>query len=155
MTSKQPSLKIAPVMAIQLAMLLAAGLALALWTHGSDLQDLPAALPAHESGGMMSVEQVDVLPGRLITVWGRSTLPQGTWIETQLLADGEPVPWWPTSFWVAVREDGRWGISVYLGKQTAADELDPSSSYALRAWPEADPGLEAVFWFRPTESPSP
>jgi len=100
---------------------------------------------APKVGGNITIESIQVVSGRLIFT-GRSTLPDGTYVQTQLFADGGPETWWPSDSGVPV-QDGVWRIAVPLGEEEAPGELDPAVQYMLRAWAQDNPSIEAVFCF--------
>jgi len=108
---------------------------------------------APKAGGNITTESVQVVSGQVIFT-GQSTLPDGTYVQTQLFADGEPETWWPSESCVPV-QDGAWRIAVPLSEEGAPDELDPAVQYMLRAWAQDDPSIEAVFWFDLTGPPTP
>jgi hypothetical protein len=87
---------------------------------------------ALKASGNITIESVQVVPSR-ISFAGRSTLPDGTCLQTQLFADGEPEVWWPSDSCVPV-QDGAWRIAVPLGEERVPGELDPTVQYMLRAW---------------------
>lgn len=78
---------------------------------------------------------------------GWTTLPEGTCIQTQLYADEEPVPWWPTAT-CADLQASEWQTVVNLDKAGALDALDHSAQYVLHAWSSTDPNIKAEpFYF--------
>lgn len=77
---------------------------------------------------------------------GQSNLPNGTCLETQLYADGDPETWWPMDTCVVV-QDGAWQITVPLGEEGAPDKLDPTVEYRVRVWQRDNPAIESVFYF--------
>lgn len=107
----------------------------------------PTGTSAPSRGGSITIESVHVAPGDRIVFAGRSTLPGGMCLQTQLYADGDPEVWWPVDTCVAV-QNGAWRIVVPLGEGEAPGELDPTVEYTLHAWQQDDPSVEAeVFWF--------
>ena len=77
-----------------------------------------------------------------ITVSGRSTLPAGTCIYTQLSAEDEALGWWPADSCDEL-SGGAWQIDVSFGIQGRPDRLDQGAQYTLQAWAEGEPRLEA------------
>lgn len=108
-----------------------------------------------EDFGEITIEGVQVHSGNSIAFTGRSTLPEGTCLQTELVADGERESWWPVEDCVPVGGDGTWTIVVPLGEGGAPDELDPTVQYELRAWQQSDPTMQAVFWFDLAGPPAP
>jgi hypothetical protein len=104
--------------------------------------------------GSISIVGVQVIAGEQIIVHGRSTSPDGTCLETELYADGQLQPWWPTKTCVPV-EDGTWQISVPLGKGEAPVELDASVQYVVRAYQRHGPNIVSVFPFNVAGPPTP
>ena len=98
-----------------------------------------------KAGGNITIESVQVVSGQVIFT-GQSTLPDGTYVQTQLFADGGPETWWPSDSGVPV-QDGVWRIAVPLGEEEAPGELDPAVQYMLRAWAQDNPSIEVAFWF--------
>jgi hypothetical protein len=91
--------------------------------------------------GAVSIVCVQLTPGHVFFA-GRSMLPEGTCIRTQLFADGSPVAWWPEDA-CATREAGVWHISVPLGERGAPHDLDPAVQYNLHAWERDYPFIQA------------
>lgn len=82
-----------------------------------------------------------------ISFTGRTTLPEGACIQTQLTIDGEPASWWPAET-CADRQEGEWQIAVAFAEAGAPDTLDDSARYMLRAWASADPtNMAEPFYF--------
>jgi hypothetical protein len=111
------------------------------------------SLLAPEASGNITIESVQVVSGQVIFT-GQSTLPNGTCLQTQLFADGEPKAWWPSESCVPVH-DGAWQIVVPLDGEGAPGKLDPAVQYMLRAWAQDNPSIEAVFWFDLAGPPTP
>jgi hypothetical protein len=96
--------------------------------------------------GCISIICVQVTSDQIVFA-GRSILPEGTCVLTELVADGTTEPWWPTRTCATV-EAGEWNIRVPLGEEGAPDELDPSAQYCLRAWERDYPFIHAdLLWF--------
>ncbi len=114
---------------------------------------LKETLPSAHAG-IITIESVQVVSGQQVTFEGKSTLPQDTCVQTQLLADGDPVAWWPADTWVTV-QDGTWQFTVPLGEGETPEKLDPSVQYRLHAWQQDDPSVESVFWFDLAGPPAP
>ena len=108
---------------------------------------------APKVGGNITIESIRVVSGHVIST-GQSTLPDGTYLKTQLFADGGPEAWWPPGSCVPV-QDGMWRIVVPLSEEGAPGELDPAVQYMLRAWAQDNPPIEAVFWFDLAGPPTP
>jgi hypothetical protein len=108
---------------------------------------------APKASGNITIESIQVVSGQVIFT-GQSTLPDGTCLQTQLFADGEPEAWWPSNSCVPV-QDGAWRIVVPLDGEGAPSELDPAVQYMLRAWSQDNPSIKAVFWFDLAGPPTP
>jgi hypothetical protein len=108
---------------------------------------------APKASGNITIESIQVVSGQVIFA-GQSTLPDRTYVQTQLFADGGPETWWPSDSCVPV-QDGAWRITVPLDGEGAPGELDPAVQYMLRAWQQDDPSIEAVFWFDLAGPPTP
>jgi len=104
--------------------------------------------------GSITVEEVQVTAGEQIVVHGRSTLPDGTCLGSELWADGELQAWWPGDACVAV-ENGAWQTVVRLGTGEVPAELDRSAQYMLRVFQQNGPNIVAVFAFDLVGSPTP
>ena len=121
----------------------------------------PAAPPMAASAtatpplaGTITVTQVSVTADE-ITFAGRSTLPDGACLQTQLFARSVPVDWWPLNDCVPVR-NGAWALAVPLGQGGAPAALDPTVDYTLRAWAFDDPGIQSeLFWLELAGPPTP
>lgn len=91
--------------------------------------------------GEVTITGVQVTPDA-VTVEGRSTFPDGTSIQAELLAGGQGAIWWPESAY-AVVQNGAWQIAVPLDGVT----LDPEVEYVAYAWAEEDDSSRASFPF--------
>jgi hypothetical protein len=96
--------------------------------------------------GSITIEGVQVTAGEQIVVHGRSTLPDGTCLGSELWADGENQAWWPGEACVAVK-NGTWQMVVRLGEDAVPEELDRSAQYMLRIFQQNGPNIVAVFAF--------
>ncbi len=104
--------------------------------------------------GSITIEEVEVKAGEQVVVRGRSTLPDGTCLGSELWADGENQPWWPGDACVPV-ENGAWQMVVRLGTGGVPAELDPSVQYMIRAYQQNGPNIVAVFPFDLAGPPAP
>jgi hypothetical protein len=93
----------------------------------------PAVVYATDSAPRVMIDKVQVNQGEGIYVSGRSTIPNGECVKTELLANTQSVDWWPRDICIAV-DGGRWEILAGLGRSGAPERLDPSTAYELRAW---------------------
>jgi hypothetical protein len=75
-----------------------------------------------------------IYPGQF-TLAGKSTLPDGTCLHTQLFCQDEPLSWWPADTCVTV-QGGAWRISVSLQERGAPYERPPEGDYTLVAYQE-------------------
>lgn len=116
--------------------------------------DVPDEGPAQEPG-TIETTGVRVEDGSRITFEGRSTLPDGTLLQTALDADGAPVAWWPDDASAQVA-DGQWQVQVALGEGGAPEALAEDKQYVLRVWEQDDPAVEAApFPFDVAAPPAP
>jgi len=104
--------------------------------------------------GRITIEEVQVTAGKQIVVRGRSTLPDGICLGSELWANGENQVWWPEDTCVAV-ENGAWQLVVPLGTGEAPAELDRSAQYMLRAFQQNGPNIVTVFPFDLAGPPTP
>lgn len=104
--------------------------------------------------GSITIKGVQVTAGEGIIVHGRSTLPDGTCLGTELWADGEPQTWWPGDTCVPV-QNGAWQLSVRLGQDGAPAELDATAQYMVRAYQQDGPNIVSVFPFDLAGPPTP
>ncbi|HYN89049.1 MAG TPA: hypothetical protein VER55_10985 [Ardenticatenaceae bacterium] len=78
---------------------------------------------------------------------GRTNLPDGDCIHTQLFIDDNPLPWWPADSCIRPT-NGAWETTVPLGQGGVPNQLDPQVEYVLRARQEDDPSIVSEpFWF--------
>jgi hypothetical protein len=96
--------------------------------------------------GSITIEGVQVTAGEQIVVLGRSTLPDGTRLGSELWADGEVQAWWPGDACMRVG-NGTWQMVVRLGEGEVPGELDRSAQYMLRVYQQNCPDIVAVFAF--------
>lgn len=80
---------------------------------------------------------------RMYIFRGRTTLPNNACIQTQLLADGKPVDWWPVDECASLWR-GHWRMIAPLYAKGAPGKLTPGVTYTLRAWQRDAPATEAV-----------
>ncbi len=103
---------------------------------------LPASKPsvtvATRSAPEITIERVQVSQGAGVYVSGRSTLPDGACIKTELLIDGKAADWWPKDVCVTV-DAGQWEILAGLGRKGAPERLEPGKEYEIHAWWPEDP----------------
>jgi hypothetical protein len=112
---------------------------------------LPASKPpvvymTREAPGI-TIDRVQVNQGAGIYVAGRSTLPDGECVQTELLADEKVLEWWPREVCVEIASR-RWEILAALGRQGAPERLDPNAAYEIHAWnPKAPTNTSTRFPF--------
>ncbi len=97
----------------------------------------PASIPpvriATSSTPSITVEQVQVDQGAGVFVSGRSNLPNGECVKTELLADKKVVEWWPRDTCIEI-DSYQWEMLVALGRNGAPERLDPNVEYEIHAW---------------------
>lgn len=111
----------------------------------------PASKPpfvyATNSAQRVTVDQVQINQGTGIYVSGRSTLPNGECIKTELLEDGKKANWWPVDACVTV-DTGHWEMLVGLGRSGAPGQLKPGIDYEIHVWwPKAPEQVTTRFPF--------
>jgi hypothetical protein len=103
--------------------------------------------------GSITIESVQV-DDEQVTVRGRSTLPDGTCLGSELWAGGELAAWWPADACARV-DRSAWRLVVPLGAGQAPAELDPDVQYMLRAFLPGGPDIVSVFAFDLAGPPAP
>jgi hypothetical protein len=114
--------------------------------HASEERVVYVPQESQAPQGSVTIEGVQVTTGEEIVVRGRSTLPDGTCLGSELWADGELQPWWPGDACVPV-DSGTWQMGIRLGEGGVPAELDPSAQYMLRAYQQGGLDITAVFAF--------
>jgi hypothetical protein len=103
-------------------------------------QALPSpTLLSSPKGPFIRVSRVEITADTGIYIAGATNIANGSCIQTQLLADKQPVTWWPKDVCIQV-ESGQWEILVSLGRRGAPAQLDTSRHYTLHAWWPGDGG---------------
>jgi len=97
------------------------------------------------SKGAITVEEVQVTEAQIF-IKGRTSLPEGTCLLTELWAAGVPQPWWPDETCICIYE-GTWQFAVALGENDAPESLDPDTQYMIRAYEEGGPNNVSTFPF--------
>jgi hypothetical protein len=122
--------------------------------HASDERLVFVPTEGQAPQGRITIEGVQATAGEQVVVHGRSTLPAGTCLGSELWADGERQAWWPGDDCVAV-ENGTWQMVVRLGSGGVPAALDPSAQYMLRVYQQNGPDIVAVFAFDLAGPPTP
>jgi len=102
----------------------------------------------------LSTDSVEISAGQHIAFAGKSTLPDGTRLQTGLLADGELEPWWPDDALANV-QSGAWRVSVPLGQGAVPATLDRAAQYTLQVRHEDEPEITSEFHFDLAGPPTP
>lgn len=92
------------------------------------------------------VDHEHVANGEAISFSGQATLPDGTYLQTQLFADGKPETWWPANKYVQV-QNGEWEITVRLGENGAPSALLTDTEYLFQIWEKGNPSETDSFPF--------
>jgi hypothetical protein len=108
---------------------------------------------APEPDNALMIRSVQVDGGQII-VSGRSTLPDGMCILTELRAGGQAQAWWPAETCATVQQ-GDWQISVRLGQGNTPAQLAVTPMYEVRAWQQGQPSTSVVFPFDLAGPPTP
>jgi hypothetical protein len=85
-----------------------------------------------------------------IAFHGKSSLPAETCINTKLLADGTPLPWWPDDA-CADRGKGTWEFKVPLSD----NKLQTQAQYVLNVYQRDDQNVTTTFAFDLSRPPMP
>ncbi len=106
-----------------------------------------------------SHDAISVGPARIFSsdflyFHGDARLPDGTVLESQFYESGKAVPWWPADRAILVRS-GVWEIKVPLGVEGAPPRLKTGPSYQFKVRLDADPSVQAVFYFDLGGPPAP
>jgi hypothetical protein len=111
------------------------------------------AVPEDEGrppGARIIIEGVRVTAAQ-VAVHGKSTLPDGACVSTELWADGAPQTWWPVDICAPVKQ-GEWNLAV---PQEVGQELQLGVHYIVRAYQSGGPNIVATFPFDLDAPPSP
>jgi hypothetical protein len=124
--------------------------------HGSGDQvvSVPRNEGSNPTGDRITIDHVQIKVGGQISFSGRTTLPEGTCLQAQLLADDDPVNWWPRDTCVEVQQ-GDWEVSMPLPEDDGPEALGTSTQYRLRMWQRAQPSVESWFHFDLAGPPMP
>ncbi len=94
---------------------------------------VPPVVNATSSTPSIAVERVQVDQGAGVFVSGRSNLPNGECVKTELLANKKVVEWWPRDTCVEI-DSYQWEMLAALGRNGAPERLDPNAEYEIHAW---------------------
>jgi len=102
---------------------------------------------ATDNAPRIVIDRVQVSEGSGVYISGRSTLPDGECIQTELLENQQVLAWWPRDVCVEIAE-GRWEFLTALGRSGAPERLDPDAEYLIHAWwPKQPEAVDAQFPF--------
>lgn len=104
---------------------------------------VPSVVIATGSPPVITIEQVQVEQGNGVYVSGRSTLPDGECVKTELTADRKAVPWWPKDICVVV-DAHQWEMLAALGHNGAPERLEPDIEYEIHAWWPKNPAATST-----------
>lgn len=113
---------------------------------------VPESSSSPKSGKKIDANHSGVKNGEFIEFSGISTLPNGTWFQTQLYVGDEPLSWWPTDKLVQV-QSGTWEITVPLGEKGAPKYLSMSTYYSFKVWEKDNPAVVVSSGFDLTGPP--
>lgn len=79
---------------------------------------------------------------------GRTTLPDGTILRSQLYEGNKPVAWWPADRNIQVK-DGRWQITLHTEEtgETLDRLLLAGPTYSFTVWEKDNPSVAATIHF--------
>ncbi len=98
----------------------------------------PSVVYATSRVPSITIDRVQVNQGAGVYVAGRSTLPDGACVQTELLVDKKVAEWWPRDICVEIAAS-RWEILAALGRQGAPERLEPDVAYEIHAWYPQNP----------------
>lgn len=81
----------------------------------------------------INIDRVEVNDNNGIYVTGRSTIPAGECVQTELLSNHTIVKWWPRDVCIQI-DAGKWEILVALGQNGAPANLPRNVDYEIHAW---------------------
>jgi len=103
------------------------------------------SLPASTATNRIVIVQVRVTQGTGVYILGETSLPDGSCIRTELLADHQVEAWWPADICVETAS-GKWEFLVPLGRHGAPSELDKEIMYEIHAWLPEDSQITSVYF---------
>lgn len=113
------------------------------------------AILATDQAPTITIDSVRVDQGEGIFVTGKSTLPEGKCLKTELLINRQATGWWPRDVCIEMDETGQWELLVALGRNGAPAQMQPGQEYELHAWwPEKPDLVTTRFTFTPLEPTS-
>jgi hypothetical protein len=110
---------------------------------------------ATDSAPRIFIDLVQVNEGSGVYVSGRSTLPDGACVKTELLEDQKVLEWWPRDVCVEIA-NGKWEFLAALGRDGAPERLNPDVEYQIHAfWPDQPDKVDTRFPFDLSGPPAP
>ena len=98
----------------------------------------PSVVYATSKAPSITIDRVQVNQGAGVYVAGRSTLPDGACVQTELFVDKKVAEWWPRDVCVEIAAN-RWEFLAALGRQGAPERLEPDVAYEIHAWYPKNP----------------
>jgi hypothetical protein len=84
--------------------------------------------------------------GSWVIVSGKTTLPDGMVLHSQLYEDNVPLSWWPVNKDIQAA-NGEWAITVPLGENGAPSALAKGPGYWIRIWSKENPDIRGLMYF--------
>lgn len=123
-----------------------------------DKTPVPAPTPVPKIGpeepepcSILEVRGVSVNVDEDISFRGCSTLPDGTYLQTQLYSRYQPRTynpevWWPADKYIQV-QDGEWQITVPLGEEATNLYIGSETIFLFKVWKKDNPSVIAGYMF--------
>jgi hypothetical protein len=112
----------------------------------------PPVILVTENVPTITIDSVRVDQGEGIFITGRSSMPEGKCLKTELLINRQSAGWWPRDVCIEMDETGQWELLVALGRNGAPAQMQPGLEYELHAWwPEKPDLVTTRFPFSPLE----
>lgn len=77
---------------------------------------------------------------------GRTQLPDGTLLNSQLFEGVNPVAWWPSDLDIEVKE-GEWSVSLHADETGIIHDLSEGPFYTFTIWEKWHPSVSKTAWF--------
>ncbi len=101
---------------------------------------------------LVNITSVTVERGEQINFSGRTSVPEGECLYSQLYQNETLVEWWPAGKCFPVTGMD-WTISVSLGEEGVPEDLDRHAEYTLKVWWPGEPEVASNFFTFDLSSP--
>jgi hypothetical protein len=146
-------MKIKMIICVAYLLLLVAGCMAPQGVESTSESEQETALPSKEiqpSFGEVTIDGVKVTAEQII-IRGKTNLPDGVCLNTELWADGGLLTWWPIHDCVSIKH-GVWEFEFPLEPETI---LQPDVQYVVRAYQASKPDRISIFYFDLDSPPMP